>query len=162
MILRATGVDAEDGPLPPSAFDWDVDLIHKDHVHPLGEFTGDSTRFTAVRDHDADSHYEVTLTVTDSQGLSNTLPVVTVIPSVQPLRIGSKPKGVRLSYAGREVKGGRTIKAAIGFLANLSAPATIHRGNTTYRFDHWSQGGGRVQIYPVPAHGSIVRAIYKK
>jgi glucose/arabinose dehydrogenase len=162
VILKATGSDAEDGPLPPSAFDWDVDLIHKDHTHPLGEFTGASSQFTAVRDHDADSHYEVTLTVTDSKGLSTTLPAVPVPPSVQPLRIGSKPKGVMLSYAGRKVKGGRTIKASIGFLANLSAPATIQRGGATYHFAKWSQGGRRVQIYAIPAHRSIVRAIYKK
>jgi glucose/arabinose dehydrogenase len=160
--LRATGSDPEDGPLPPSAFSWDIDLIHRDHTHPLGEFTGDSTQFTAVRDHDADSHYEVTLTVTDSQGLSTTLPPVPVPPSVQPLRIGSKPKHVELSYAGREVEGGTTIKASIGFLANLSAPEEIKRGGTTYHFVKWSQGGRRVQIYAIPAHGSIVRAIYKK
>jgi glucose/arabinose dehydrogenase len=157
--LRATGSDPEDGPLPSSAFDWDVDLIHRDHVHPLGDFTGESTQFTAVRDHDADSHYEVTLTVTDSQ---TTLPPVPVPPSVQPLRIGSKPKGVMLSYAGSPIKGGRTIKASIGFLANLSAPEEIERGGASYHFDHWSQGGRRVQIYAIPAHGSIVRAIYKK
>jgi hypothetical protein len=78
------------------------------------------------------------------------------------LRIGSKPKGVMLSYAGRKVKGGRTIKASIGFFANLSAPATIQRGGATYHFAKWSQGGRRVQIYAIPAHRSIVRAIYKK
>jgi glucose/arabinose dehydrogenase len=162
VTLRATGTDAEDGPLPSSAFDWDVDLIHKDHTHPLGEFIGDTAHFTAVRDHDADSHYEVTLTVTDSQGLSTTLPVVSVPPSVQPLRIGSKPKGVELSYGGRQVKGGQTIKASIGFLANLSAPETITRGGVKYHFVKWTQGGRRVQIYAIPPHFSIVRAIYKK
>jgi glucose/arabinose dehydrogenase len=160
--LQATASDAEDGPLPASAFSWDVDLIHKDHTHPLGEFTGNAAQFVAVRDHDADSHYEVTLTVTDSRGLSTTLPVVAVPPSVQPLRVGSKPKGVELSYGGREIKGGQTIKASIGFLANLSAPATIQRGGATYHFAKWSQGGHRVQIYAIPAHRSIVRAIYKK
>jgi glucose/arabinose dehydrogenase len=162
VTLEASGTDAEDGVLPPSAFSWRVELFHKQHVHPLGNFTGSPATFEAVRDHDSDSHYEVTLTVTDSGGASVQLPPVAVNPQVAPLKILSRPRGVELSYAGREVKAPKKLMAAVGFAANLAAPAEIKIGGTTYNFDRWSQGGRRVQIYTVPATKSTIRAIYKK
>jgi glucose/arabinose dehydrogenase len=159
--LKADGSDIEDGSLPDSAFNWNVILHHGGHVHPEGLTTGRNSSFTAVRDHDADSYYEVILTVTDSQGLSTTLPSVIVRPSITPLRIGSNLKGIKISYGGREVKVPTRFKAAIGFFANLSAPATVKRKGKTYKFDHWTQGGKRNQIYEIPVHASRVRAIYK-
>jgi glucose/arabinose dehydrogenase len=159
--MLATGSDPEDGPLPDSAFHWDVILHHKDHIHPEGLTTGASSFFTAVHDHDANAFYIVTLTVTDSQGLSTTLPPVIVQPSVVSLRVGSNLKGVKLSYGGSELKTPSRFKAAIGFDANLSAPATLKRNGREYRFDHWTQGGKRSQIYEIPSHASRVRAIFK-
>lgn len=159
--LLATGTDPDDGPLPGSAFHWDVILHHKDHIHPEGLSTGASSQFVGVRDHDADSYYEVTLTVTDSKGLSTTLPSVIVHPATAKLRVGANLKDIKLSYGGRELKEPRRFEAAIGFDANLSAPATVMRNGREYRFDRWSQGGKRSQIYEIPAEPSRVRAIYK-
>jgi glucose/arabinose dehydrogenase len=159
--LRAEGSDPEDGALPDSAFKWDVVLHHGGHVHPEGLTIGRNSSFTAVRDHDADSFYEVILTVTDSQGLSTTLPSVIVHPSITPLRIGTNLKGIKISYGGREIKAPARFKAAIGFFANLSAPATVKRKGRTFKFKKWSQGGKRNQIYEIPVHASRVRAIYK-
>jgi glucose/arabinose dehydrogenase len=161
VALQARGTDPESGALGSAAFEWDVTLVHKDHEHPLGEFTGASTQFTTVRDHDADSHYEVTLTVTDGQGLATTLPPVSVNPETVKLAIRSKPKGVKLSYGGRGVKAPLTVDAAIGFLANLSAPEQVTIKGRLYHFTGWSQRGKRVQIFPIPDRDAKVRAIYK-
>lgn len=161
VSLAATGSDPEGGPLPSSAFDWDVTLVHKDHEHPLGDFPGASTQFVAVRDHDADSHYEITLTVTDGQGLSTVLPPVSVSPEMVRLSIRSKPKGVRLSYGGRAVKAPLTVDSAIGFLAELSAPDEVTVKGRPYHFAGWSQKGKRVQVFPVPDHDTTVRATFK-
>jgi len=160
--LEATGTDAEDGALPSSAFSWKVELFHKQHVHPLGTFVGSPAQFDTVLDHDADSHYQVTLTVTDSGGGSVSLPPVTVPPEVRPLKILSRPKGVELSYGGRDIKSPKKLQAAIGFAANLTAPAEVTIKGVTYNFDKWSQGGRRVQIYTIPDVKSTIRAIYKK
>ncbi|MGZ5340015.1 MAG: PQQ-dependent sugar dehydrogenase [Solirubrobacterales bacterium] len=161
VALQATGTDPEGGPLGSSAFDWDVTLVHKDHEHPLGEFVGASTQFTAIRDHDADSHYAVTLTVTDGQGLSTMLPPVNVNPETVKLAIRSKPKGVKLSYGGRAVKAPLTVDAAIGFLANLSAPETATIKGREYHFAGWSQKGKRVQIFSIPDHETKILARYR-
>ncbi len=161
IALLATGSDAENGTLPPGAFSWDVSLVHKAHVHPLGIFSGSSAEFQPVRDHDADSYYVIELAVTDSAGLRTTLSPVTVRPDTSGLKIGSSPKGVPLSYGGRPIKAGRRFDAAVGFRANLSAPETIRRHGVTYRFKEWSQGGKRVQVYEVPDKDATIQARYK-
>jgi glucose/arabinose dehydrogenase len=161
VALQATGTDPETGALSSAAFNWDVTLVHKDHEHPLGDFAGAATQFTTVRDHDADSHYEVTLTATDGQGLSTTLPPVSVYPETVELAIRSHPKGVKLSYGGRGVKAPLTVDAAIGFLANLSAPEQVTIKGRPYHFAGWSQKGKRVQIFPIPDHSDVVKARYK-
>ena len=50
------------------ALSWHVSLIHNTHVHDLADFTGKTPRFDAATDHDADAHYRITLTATDSSG----------------------------------------------------------------------------------------------
>jgi PKD repeat protein len=162
VTLQATGSDPEDGVLGPAAFSWNVVLIHKQHQHPLGDFVGNPVPFEAVRDHDADSFYEVTLTVTDSGGLATGLPTVTVNPETVPLRILSRPRGIVLDYGGRDVKAPKKVQAAIGFHANLSAPQEVTKGGVTWNFAGWSRRGHRSQIYEIPPKASKIRAVYKR
>jgi len=161
VVLQASGSDAEDGALPPGAFTWDVILDHKRHKHTLGSLSGNPAQFQAVTDHDADSLYLITPTVTDSGGLSTELPIITIRPETVKVKIESDIPGVTLTYGGRPVKAPRTVKAAVGFHANLSAPAIVRRGGRTFRFRGWSQGGARVQIFDVPAKNTTIEAEYK-
>jgi glucose/arabinose dehydrogenase len=162
VTMQASGDDFEDGSLGSSHFSWNVVLFHKEHQHPLGTFVGNPASFVAVNDHDADSFYQVTLTVTDSSGLSTKLSPVIVRPATVPLEIQSRPRGIKLSYGGREMKAPLTFDAAVGFAANLSAPARVKKDDDTYRFKRWSQGGSRVQNYVVPSGASRIKAVYKK
>jgi glucose/arabinose dehydrogenase len=161
VTMQAVGNDAEDGPLPPGAFSWDVLLQHKRHKHTLGSVTGNPAPFHAVTDHDADSFYEITLTVTDSDGLSVTLPTIVVRPQTVKLMLESDVPGVRLSYGGRPISPPKRLTAAVGFHANLTAPARVSRGGRSFRFTGWSQGGSRVQIFDVPDKKTTLRAEYK-
>ncbi|MDP9227952.1 MAG: PQQ-dependent sugar dehydrogenase [Actinomycetota bacterium] len=147
VTVEAIGSDPEDGPLPPTAFSWDVVLQHKRHKHTLGSVIGNPAHFTTVTDHDADSFYEIKLTVTDSDGLSVTSPKIAVRPETVELKIASNVRGVPLSYGGRTINAPKKLTAAVGFNANLSAPARFGR----FRFAGWSQGGRRVQIFEIPA-----------
>ena len=158
VALTATGSDPE-GPL---SYSWDVGLVHKSHRHDLGRFAGASTQFAAVTDHDADSFYEVTLSVTDNSGYTLRLPTVIVNPAEAKLRIRTNIGKVTLDYGGRTVKAPQNVQAAIGFAANLSAPPQVKQGGDVFRFKRWSQGGPRAQIYPIPPQPSTVRAIYKR
>jgi glucose/arabinose dehydrogenase len=159
--LAATGSDP-DGPLSNSAFKWDVVLIHKAHTHEVGTFFGRSAEFHPVADHDADSHYEVTLSVTDAAGFTLVLPKVQVNPETVRLRLRSNVGKVKLSYGGRTVKAPEKFEAAIGFRANLSAPARVTKGGFTYRFKRWSQGGRRTQVFTIPDERETLVAKYRR
>ena len=159
--LQATGSDP-DGPLSDGAFKWDVILVHKGHRHEVGTFTGRSAQFQPVADHDADSHYEVTLSVTDADGFTLVLEPVTVDPATVRLRLRSNIGKLKLSYGGRTVKAPDKFRAAIGFRANLSAPAHVRTGGSTFTFRRWSQGGGRSQVFKIPAKRKTLVARYRR
>src|SRR4029077_4504282 len=40
ITYSATATDIEDGPLPASAFTWNIDFLHEGHVHPGTPITG--------------------------------------------------------------------------------------------------------------------------
>ena len=67
----------------------------------------------------------MTLSVTDNTGYTLKLPTVEVNPATAKLRLRTSIGKVRLSYGGRTVKAPNNIQAAIGFRANLSAPAEV-------------------------------------
>ena len=68
MTLTGSGTDKEDGTLADARLSWHVILVHADHAHDFVTITGKNASFTPATDHDADSHYRVTLTATDSKG----------------------------------------------------------------------------------------------
>lgn len=159
--LAATGSDP-DGGLPNSAFKWDVVLIHKAHTHEVGTFLGRNAEFDPVGDHDADSHYEVTLSVTDAAGFTRVLPKIQVVPETVRIRLRTDIGKVKLSYGGRTLKAPEKFQAAIGFRANLSAPARVTNGGVTYRFKRWSQGGRRNQVFTIPDEAETLEAKYRR
>ena len=159
--LVATGSDP-DGALSNSAFRWDVVLIHKGHTHEVGTFLGRSTEFQPVADHDADSHYEVTLSVTDSFGYTAVGPKIEVHPETVRLRLRADIGKVKLSYGGRTVRTPDKFEAAIGFRANLSAPATVQKGGVTYRFKRWSDGARRNRVFTIPDEPTKLVAKYRR
>ncbi|MFA9271154.1 MAG: PQQ-dependent sugar dehydrogenase, partial [Baekduiaceae bacterium] len=90
--LRATWADDEETTFPGSRIRWTVNLHHRDHIHPRGEFVGGDVAFTAADDHDADSHYVITATATDSGGLSDST-TFEIHPRTTPLSVRSDPPG---------------------------------------------------------------------
>ena len=159
--LRATGSDPDDG-LGPGSFKWDVTLVHKAHKHPVDSLTGTSAEFEPVADHDADSYYEVTLSVSDPDGYTLVLPPVRLDPETVRMRLRSNIGKVKLSYGGRTVRAPKKFRSAIGFRANLSAPAQVRKGNALYRFKRWSHGGRRSQVFEVPAKKKKLIAKYRR
>ena len=71
FTLQGSATDQQQGTIPASGLRWDVRVIHVDHIHVLGSFTNRSQlTLDAITDHDADAHYEVTMTATDAGGLT--------------------------------------------------------------------------------------------
>lgn len=72
ITYAGTGTDAEDGPLPPSAFTWQVDYLHDTHTHPFmaatSGATGGSLTVSNFEAEAANTRFRLSLTVKDSQG----------------------------------------------------------------------------------------------
>jgi PKD repeat protein len=160
IALRGSAADDEDGSLPASAFRWVVRLQHGDHIHPVSSFEGTTTpSFATLNDHDADSHYQVTLTVTDSDGLSDS-DTITLQPETVSLTLASSPPGATVSYAGLSGTAPFTRTSAIGFRTTVSAAERFSAGGREYVFERWSDGGARQHDITVPSATTTLTASY--
>ena len=138
--LSGAATDNEDGALSGASLSWNVVLIHGTHVHPFQTLTGKTASFTASTDHDADSYYRVTLTATDSKGLSTSKTVV-INPETVGLEIASVPAGAPISYAGYSlVAAPHRARAAIDFRTSVAAAERFTSGGRLQEFVGWSDG----------------------
>ncbi len=161
VTLTGTGSDPQDGTLPGSSLNWRIVLQHGTHSHVETDRTGASATFTPRTDHDADSYYTVTLTVTDSGGLTGSR-TVTIRPQTASLRLESTPAGAPLGYAGTNVTAPFATTAAIGFQAGIDAADSFTTGGQTFVFDRWSDGGARTHTITVPATATTLTATYRE
>ena len=160
VTLLGSGSDREDGALPESAFAWKVLLHHGTHIHELSEGTGTRSSFVPAIDHDADSRYEIRLTVTDSGALTHTTSV-DVSPQTIGLTLASSPPGAPLDYVGgQSAPAPFTRVAAVGYRATVAAAESFVRDGITYRFASWSDGETRQHDVSIPASDTTLTATY--
>jgi glucose/arabinose dehydrogenase len=143
IAFAATGSDAEDGSLPPSAFKWRLYVHHcpsNCHVHQIETKTGLSEGFFVAPDHEYPSWLEIELTVTDSDGLTDT-ESVNVLPETVSVRLQSLPApGFDLAFDGGSVTTPDTEKVIKGSNNTVAAPGQT-LGGVPYAFGAWSDGG---------------------
>jgi glucose/arabinose dehydrogenase len=161
ISFSGSGSDPEDGNLPASRLSWNVIVHHSTHIHQVGTFNGVAQgSFQALRDHDADSYYEINLRATDSTGLTNTRRV-NIRPETVPFALRSAPSGAAVSYAGTAAVTPFTTNAAIGFNTTISAASAFTAADgRPYVFDGWSDGGGLTHNVTVPAAPTTLTASY--
>jgi glucose/arabinose dehydrogenase len=161
ISLRGSATDPDDGALGASALSWNVVVYHGSHIHQVGTFDGVAqASFQALRDHDADSYYEITLRATDSDGLTGSQ-VVQIRPETAPFSIRSDPAGAPVSYAGASATTPFDTSAAIGFNTTVSAAAAFTASNgRPYLFDSWADGGPRSREVTVPPTATTLTARY--
>lgn len=161
ITLRARATDAQDGELTGSALRWDVQLIHNGHAHLLGTYTGTEPAVPAgIDDHDSDSHYAITLTATDSAGLTDTVEHK-LVPRLAKVELRSKPPGVQLHYGDRPFTTPADHDSTIGLKTSITAPDAFERDGDRYAFLGWGDGvATRVRPFTVPAAGATVTARY--
>jgi len=137
MEVRGAAQDAEDGALPGSRLTWQLLLHHNVHQHIGASGTGSTFTFVPADDHDADSSYEVRLTATDSDGLTDTR-TLTVKPRTTEFTLASSPTGAPVTYAATTQPAPSTRRAAVGYRASVTAAERFVVGGRTYVFDSWS------------------------
>lgn len=157
--LSGEAPDAEEGELSGPQLQWQVKTIHREHVH-VNTRSGKETSFVADTEHDADSHLEMTLTATDSGGLS-AAQTVRLDPLTAALRLRSSPSGATVSWAGSDLTTPFEGVTTVGFRSSVSAPASFVSGGRRHDFVSWSDGGARLHPVTVPDAGVSLEARYR-
>ncbi|GLZ28912.1 hypothetical protein Lesp02_11020 [Lentzea sp. NBRC 105346] len=134
----AAGFDLNDADIKTS-----VRLHHGTHYHPfVGPLTGRVGSFTipATGEASADTSYEITVTATDSSGLS-TSKVVNVRPRTTQLTLASDPPGIGVTLDGIPVATPHAVEGVVGFERELAAPSSaVAADGTQLQFAGWSDG----------------------
>ncbi|MCW3009719.1 MAG: hypothetical protein JWO90_123, partial [Solirubrobacterales bacterium] len=159
--LRGSATDEEEGALTGRALTWRIVLRHGTHAHALTDAEGGATSFTPYDDHDADSHYEVTLVATDGAGNRVESRTVEVHPRTVALGLRSLPSGAPMGYADQSSPTPADRRAGVGFRTTLSAADTFASGGLLFRFRGWADGGSTLQrALRVPGADTTLTAVY--
>jgi glucose/arabinose dehydrogenase len=135
--------DPEDGALPASALSWSLTLQHCPsdcHTHFLQSFVGVTGGSFVAPDHDYPSYLVLTLTATDSAGLTGTTSVA-VFPQTVSLTFRSVPTGLQIvvgSYGTRATPFSQTVIVGSANQISAGSPQTV--AGQTYQFVSWSDG----------------------
>jgi glucose/arabinose dehydrogenase/PKD repeat protein len=152
IAFSGHGFDSEGTALPPEALSWSVVLHHcpdNCHEHALQQFAGMAAGSFRAPDHEYPVHLSLVLTVTGTDGLSETVSR-TLEPETTPLRLDSQPAGLELVVNGIAATTPATRTVIRGSTNSLSAPSQV-MGETAYRFVSWSDR--RAQSHSVTAAG---------
>jgi glucose/arabinose dehydrogenase/PKD repeat protein len=156
------GTGSNGVPLPASAFTWNIDFLHLDHVHPgtpiTGVKSGSFTIPTSGHDFSGLTRYRITLTVTDSSGLTSTKSV-TIWPTKVNLTFNTVPSGLTFYLDGIAHQTPFVYDDLVGFNHSIDARnQTI--GSTAYTFTSWSDGGAQVHNIVTPNADASYTATY--
>lgn len=163
LVLSASAVDPEDGPLPDAQLTWEVVLHHNTHVHPfLTPTPGNNISIVAPAPEDvfaADNSYlEVLVTAVDSSGVTTT-----VSRDIQPekvtLSFDSDPSGLELEIDSFTFTAPVTVVSWAGHELPLVAEDQS-LGATPYFATGWSQGGSASQTLVVPVGAAAYTALF--
>jgi glucose/arabinose dehydrogenase/PKD repeat protein len=157
--------DTQDGNnLPASQLSWSVVLQHCPttcHPHTLQTFDGVSSGSFTAPDHEYPSYLELSLTATDSGGLTDT-ESVRLDPKTVVLHFATKPvPGLQLTVgsATQATRFDRTV--IIGSSNTITALSPQQRNKKTYTFVSWSDGGLQTHVITAPAASTTYTATYQ-
>ena len=110
-------------------------------------------------DHEYPSYLELTLTATDSGGLTGST-TVRLDPATVNLNLASSPSGLQLNVNGANVTTPATRQVIVGSTNTVSAPTPQTIGTSTFTFDRWSDGGAPTHVVTAPATATTYTATY--
>ncbi len=136
--------DDPDETLDATDFSWQILLHHDGHLHPrqgpIFAISGSYATPTTGHAYGDTTHYELRLTVTDSDGLSDT-DSVSVFPNIVDLTFDTEPTGIPIALDGIVLPTPSVIDEATGFQYTISATTITCVDDTEYLFSGWSDGG---------------------
>jgi glucose/arabinose dehydrogenase len=164
FTFNGTGSDPEDGTLPASAFTWQVDFHHDDHIHPFMPATSGikTGTFTIANrgETSANVFYRVILTVRDSTGLTHTSSV-DIQPLTSDVTIESNIANAQLTLDGMPITAPFTFTGVEGIIRSLGVVTPQTSGGNTYDFASWSDGGQATHEITTPNDDTTLTALFQ-
>jgi hypothetical protein len=162
--FSGTATDPEDGPLPASAFRWQVLFVHSNHTVPfLSSVSGVTNGSFAVptRGEQATNVlFRILLTTTDSAGREVTVGR-DILPIRSTLRLVSEPSALQLTLDGVTRVTPANIPSVAGLARNLGAVTPTLSGGRTFDWKTWSDGGVLSHTIVVPETNATYTATYR-
>lgn len=153
VSFSGSGSDEQDGALPASAYKWTVVFHHADHVHPFRDnITGPSGSVTIPRTRDqlGNTFYRISLTVTDSSGLSTTV-YKDINPNLVRLTFNASDPDATFTIDGIPYQGSYVEEqAVVGVERVLNAPSPQPGSGGQLIFVSWSDGGAQSHTIVTP------------
>jgi uncharacterized repeat protein (TIGR01451 family) len=143
ISFSGSASDTEDGSVPASGLSWTLLLQHCPstcHTHIVQSWTGVATGSFVAPDHEYPSYLELTLTATDSGGLTDT-ETLRLDPRTVLLTFESSPTGLQLTVGSSSGTAPFTRTVIEGSRNSISAPSPQTLGGRMYDFVSWSDGG---------------------
>jgi uncharacterized repeat protein (TIGR01451 family) len=145
ISFSGSATDAQDGTVAAPGLSWTLVQQHCPsgeacHSHTVQNFNGVTSGSFVAPDHDYPSYLDLTLTATDSGGLSDT-ETVRLDPRTVVLTFQSSPTGLQVSVGSSSSTTTFTRTVIEGSTNSISAPSPQTLGGTTYDFVAWSDGG---------------------
>ena len=139
ISFQGSATDPEDGNLPASALSWQINIQHcvgaSCHIHFFMTVPGSGGTFT-VPDHGDMFHFDLTLTATDSAGVSSSS-TVSIFPRTVNLTLATNPAGLQVVTGGTQSSSPFTTTQVQGAQVTIYAPSP-QNGLT---FSSWSDSG---------------------
>ena len=167
VSYSATAVDNE-GTLPASAYSWTLILRHCDregdaacHTHQLQDLPNGMSGTLVTPDHDYYAFLQLTLTVTDSLGLS-TSQTVDLKPRISNVTVQTDPPGITVSAGGRAGVSALTVPFLQGGVLQMIAPRVATVDGVAYTFVGWADSPREpnIRTTTTPAQNTTYTARY--
>jgi glucose/arabinose dehydrogenase len=167
IVFSGSASDLEDGAMPASALSWKVDFHHNVHAHPVmpatSGITGGQFTIPTVTEKDHDVWYRITLSVTDSAGLT-TATFRDVLPEKSEFVVETNMPG-----GGGEVlvddlttSAPHDVTGVVNVQRTIEAPNTQQVGGTLGFFDQWIDGvTTRARTISTPENDTAYVALYR-
>lgn len=157
--FTGTGTDPDGDPL---TYEWKVVFHHEDHVHPFASgIQGQSGSVVIPRTADnlPTTWYRIHLTVTDSEGLSDTT-YVDVKPRIVDLTFTTSDPDATITIDGVPHQGTYTEQAVVGVIRTIGVPSPQFVNGQELEFSHWSSGQAQTHQLTTPGADASYTAVF--
>ena len=163
ISFSGSATDQQDGTIPASGLSWKLIQQHcptNCHQHELQTFSGVASGSFTAPDHEYPSYLELTLTATDSGGLTGTR-TLRLDPRTVVLSFQTTPGGLKLTFNGTESTATFTRTVIVGSANTVSAVTPQTKGGKSYTFTSWSDGGAPTHVIVAPATAATYTARFR-